>query len=389
MKNIYTKLFLPFLFLQLYLPGSVQAQCSCGAGIPATPIVQTLTLPPTTASTLTFNFQQFDPTVGTLNCVSFADSVSGLSITGAKNTAPVSTAYLFMLSLTSKIAGPGISILHPFSKQYGYDTLTAYGFVGDSITYGPANFVTNPTDIASTGGNAAYLGTGLVPFVYSVNGGMITQDGGSNYKASVSTTIGGTMKLTYYYCPLLLLASNMKNFSATRTNNNVMLKWDAQNAGQIDQFDVEYSTNGVDFYSVANIPSDHNEAGSYRYDYTLNNSAAGAVYFRIKQTNSAGKAGYSAMQKIQLNSKNGNGMAIYPNPAVTGLSVGFDHPLSGDYTIDLLNTSGQVVLNRKVKLANSSTIPLNWNSKPAPGVYFTRITNSSSMEQQIARVIIK
>src|SRR3982751_854477 len=182
MKNIYIKILLFSLFiLQLYLPVTLNAQCLCGGSVPATPIVQTLTVPPTTVSTITFNFQQFDPTVGLLSCVAFADTVTGSSITGARNTGPDSTAFLFSLNLSTKITGPGILISHPFSTTYGYDTLAQYGMPGDSITYGPANIITNPTGTASTGGNSAYLGTGTVPFTFSVNGGMVTLDGGSNY----------------------------------------------------------------------------------------------------------------------------------------------------------------------------------------------------------------
>jgi hypothetical protein len=391
MKNIYIKILLfSLFFLQLYLPVTLNAQCLCAGAVPATPIQQTITIPPTTISTLTFNFQQFDPTVGTLSCVSFADTVTGSSITGARNTGPDSTAFLFSLNLSTKIAGPGILISHPFSTTYGYDVLAPFGIPGDSITYGPANIITNPSGTASTGGNAAYVGTGTVPFTFAVNGGMVTLDGGANYISHVSTTIGGTMKLTYYYCPMVLLSTNLQNFSAFKKDNAVLLKWDAQNAETIDQFEIEYSTNGRDFTTVARIAGDHVPAGSYQYNYALNNNnVSGFLYFRIRQTGSNNKSGYSAIQKISLGDKSTNGPAVYPNPAVTGISLNFDHLLTGDYHIDLVNTAGQVIMDKKVRLSNNSMIPMNWNSKPAPGIYFARVTNSSTMERQIARVVIQ
>ncbi len=391
MKNIYIKIVPLFLFiLQLYLPADLAAQCLCAGGIPAQPLKQTLTIPPTTISTLSFNFQQFNPTVGTLGCVSFADTVTGTSITGARNTGPDSTAFLFQLSLSTKIQGPGILISHPFSQQYGYDTLKKYGVLGDTITYGPANIITNPVGTGSTSGNSAYLGTGTVPFVFSINGGMITLDGGSNYKSGVSTTIGGTMSLTYYYCPLATLASNLQNFSAyKKDNNDIVLKWTAQNAETIDQFEVEYSANGVDFASVGTVPGDHNASGNYNFNYAVNNNSNGYLYFRIRQVSSTHASGYSAIQKISLNDKATTGVSIYPNPAATGISLSFDHFLSGDYSVDLVNTAGQVVFNKKIKLSNSNIIPVNFSGKPAPGVYFTRVTNTGTREQLITRLVIR
>jgi len=392
MKNFYTKIFILVcsLLLQLYLPTGLDAQCLCGAGIPATPIKQIVTIPPTTISTLNFTFQQFDPTVGTLSCINVEDTISGFSYTGARNTGPDSTAFLFLLSLSNKVSGPGVSIVRPFSKVYGYDTLAPYGVPGDSITYGPANIITNPYGGANIGGNASYIGVGTVNLTYSINGGMITQDGGSNYNSSVSTTIGGTIALTYYYCPAALLANGMKNFSAVKKDNRIMLKWEAQNAADIEQYQIESSVDGILFNTVAKVAGNRSAAlSAYDYNYTLNGGSNGYVYFRIKQIYNNDKTSYSAVQKISLNETTGSGITVRPNPVTTGMSLAFDHPLTGDYSVDLVNLSGQVVVNKKLKLLNSTTIPVNFVNKPAPGIYFTRITNTASMEQQIIRVVIR
>ncbi len=394
MKNIYSKIFIHFIAfgLLIYLPAGINAQCLCSAGVPATPQVQVITIPPTTISTLNFTFQQFNPSIGTLQCVKLIDTITGVSYTGARNTGPDSTDFLFLLSLTNKISGPGISMTRPFTQTYGYDLLAPYGdpLNGDTITYGPTNIINTPISTASTTGNAAYIGAGTVNIVYAINGGMITQDGGSNYKSAVSTTIGGSMSLTYYYCPSSLLASGLQNFSAKKVDRNIVLKWDAQNAADISLFDVEYSIDGIAFSPVATLEASRSAAtSSYNYNYALNGNSEGAVYFRIKQTSTSNKTSYSAVQKIMLNQKNNPGITIRPNPVVTGLSVSFDRPLTGDYSVDLVSLSGQVIVNKKVKLTNSNTIPVNWTSKPAPGIYFTRITNTSTMEQQIVRVVVQ
>jgi len=392
MKNIYTKLFLLFTFsLLLYLPQKIHAQCNCAAGVPATAQTQIITIPPTTVSTLNFNFQQFNPTIGTLNCVRVYDTITGVSYTGARNTGPDSTDFLFLLSLTNKVSGPGFSITHPFTQTYGYDKLAAYGdpLNGDTITYGPANIITSPTGTGSSTGNAAYIGAGTVNISYAVNGGMITQDGGSNYKSSVSTTIGGTISLTYYYCPNALLASGLQNFSARKTNNNIVLKWEAENAADINQYDIEYSIDGISFSSVAKIAGNHSAAATaYNYNYALNGNSDGYVYFRIKQTGN-NNTNYSVTQKVALNEKTGTGITIRPNPVITGMAITFDTPLTGEYNVELVSLSGQVMVTKKVKMVNSNTIPVNWSSKPAPGVYFTRITNTNTREQQITRVIVQ
>src|SRR5258705_893535 len=129
MKNIYAKtcLLLFSLILQLYFPVRLDAQCLCDGGIPATPITQSITIPPTTSSNLNLSFPQFDPTVGTLSCVRMYDTISAVSYSGARNTNPDTTIFKFLLSVTSEITGPGIDISQDFSKIYGPDTLAPYG----------------------------------------------------------------------------------------------------------------------------------------------------------------------------------------------------------------------------------------------------------------------
>ncbi|MFT3932014.1 MAG: choice-of-anchor E domain-containing protein [Chitinophagaceae bacterium] len=407
MKNFYLKLFsvLSAFVLQVFFPTGSMAQCTCAGGVPATAINQSVTIAPIAASNITFTFNKFDPSIGTLSCINFVNTISGTSYTGARNTNKGnfhdasgehvdSTDFLFSLSLLSKVAGPGITVNRTFNTTYGYDKLKAMDTIanipGDTITYGPTNFITNPTTTVNITGNAAYIGTGTVDFNYTVNGGMITLDGGANYKSSVTSIIGGTLSLTYYWCPAAVLANGLQNFTAVKKDNNIVLKWDAQNAADINQYEIEYSLDGSSFSPVATLAANHSSTfNSYNYNYALNGASTGDVYFRIKQTNTAEKTGYSSIQKVSLVSKAGFAVAVYPNPVTNNMAISFDHALNGEYNVDLVNMSGQTVVSKKLKLAGANIIPVSWSNKPAPGIYFTRVTNTANMEQQIIRVVVQ
>ena len=62
---------------------------------------------------------------------------------------------------------------------------------------------------------------------------MITLDGGSNYKSSVTTVIGGTLKLTYYWCPTVPLGAAISNFSVYKKNGNdlIAMAWHNRSKG--------------------------------------------------------------------------------------------------------------------------------------------------------------
>src|SRR5260221_14708526 len=118
MKHVYILIIVGLAFIAASIPQSTFAQCTCSSGLPATAISQSVTIAPTVASTLTFTFQQFDPSIGDLSCVRLRDTISGTSTSSALNSGPDSTAFLFQLTLASKITAPGIVINKVFNKSY-------------------------------------------------------------------------------------------------------------------------------------------------------------------------------------------------------------------------------------------------------------------------------
>jgi Secretion system C-terminal sorting domain len=392
MKNLYLKGFMLLACLSFFYQSSLYAQCTCTGGVPATAIDQSITISPTTASSLTFAFQQFNPTIGNLACVSLHDTITGTSVTGAGNTGPDSTAFLFQLTLTNKISGPGITLTHVYNAIHGYDTLAPYGQPGDTITYGPENIITFPTGIGSAGGNAAYLGTGTIGFTYSINGGLITLDGGSNYNSSVTTVIGGTLHLTYYWCPTVPLGIAISNFSAYKQNGTVSLQW----LGSIDQngiiYEIEYSKDNESWQSAGTVPAGSAPTGSvaqFQYQYNTAQTDVGEIYFRIKRIDPQGNVIYSVIKAINLQQADQKpGIQIYPNPVTQNIQVQFDELQTGNFTLELVNTTGQIIERKQVQLAGSYLTNLNLSVKPASGIYFLRALNQGSNRQFLTKVIV-
>src|SRR6185295_18068073 len=127
---------------------------------------------------------------------------------------------------------------------------------------GPDNIITTPRSIATTGGNAAYVGVGTVNFVYAINGGMITLDGGSNYNSSVTTVIGGILRLTYYWCPTIPLGAAISNFSLYKKNGTVSLQWLGTNDQKDIAYEIEYSKDNETWQTTATVPDGSAPAGT-------------------------------------------------------------------------------------------------------------------------------
>ena len=393
MKNLYLRGLVVFVCISFFTQTSLYAQCLCTGGIPATAIDQTISISPTTASTLNFSFQQFNPAIGNLSCVSLHDTISGTSVTGALNTGPVRTPFLFQLTLVNKVTGPGISISNVYSATHGVDTLEAFGVVpGDSITYGPENIITNPNGFATTGGNAAYLGVGTVGFVYDINGGMITLQGGSNYKSSVTTVIGGIMKLTYYWCPTVPLGASISNFSVYKKQGTISLQW----LGTTDQkdivYEIDYSNDNEHWQTAGTVPAGSAPTGTvaqYQYQYNTVKADVGDIYFRIKRTDGEGNVVYSVIKMVNLQQEDQRpGIQIYPNPVNQKILIQFDERQTGNYTLELVGTTGQIIAKREVQLSGAIMAGMDLSSKPSSGIYFLRVVNMANKRLFLAKVIV-
>jgi len=393
MKQVYHLTFVGLAFIAALIPHPLFSQCLCSGGVPATPITQSVTIAPTQTSVLTFTFQQFDPSIGTLSCVTLKDTISGVSTTYVLNTDPVDTIpYLFQLTVNNKISGPGITINQLFNKTYGYDTLNPDGQPGDTITYGPDNIFNHATSSGSTGGNPAYIGMGTVNFTYKINGGLVALDGGLNYKDSISTIIGGTLNLTYYWCPAIALATSITNFSVVKKGNYVLLQWLAANDESNINYEIEYSKDGNDFLPVGSVQANASVAGTvtqYQYQFSPGPSDLGELYFRIKRTDATGKVIYSEIKALDLSAAEHLGLQTYPNPVINTVMLQFEENQSGNFILELVNITGQVMQQKSILLSGSNQTRMDLDGHPARGLYFLRAKDITHNKQYVTKVMIQ
>src|SRR5258708_5225834 len=232
----------------------------------ATPVSFYASFPSTNANSTTVSLPKFNPAIGTLSCLSFEDTVSGITTTPVKNIGSTSTIFKFLLTVADDLEGPaggGISITNNYAKAYGPDTLTAIGNPGDTVTYGPDALIDNEIGFASTNtGLAPYLGAGNVNFTYSLSGGLVSLKGGLNYTDSIKTNYWGSFKLTYYWCPATILSTTITDFTATPSNGAVDLQWLTTNQQPNTQYEIQISKDGKGFYPVGQAEGDASATGA-------------------------------------------------------------------------------------------------------------------------------
>jgi Secretion system C-terminal sorting domain len=393
MKNFLHTLpyFILFLLLVNITPASY-GQCLCSGGIPATPLTYYVKMDTTDVPVSTISFPKFDPSVGMLSCITFNDTTSLVTASGVRNTASSDVNYEFFLNVTNKIDGPGIAVSQNATRSYGPSLLTELGTLGDTTTYGPDTLFRNAIHQTNSTNVAPYLGTvGSVNFTYKVNGGLITTDGGINYRYQIHSKYWGAFRLTYYWCPNSVLASNIKNFAAYKKDKSVLLKWATEDKAAGTIYQIEYSTDGITFVSIGQTTSRDilGTAVQHEFQYIPGTSVGSKIYFRIRQTDAQGKQTYSPIRIVNMNENALATFIVYPNPVNRRVSMQFDRSLNGSYTVELTNYAGQIVYNRSIKLHNTNNVQFDLTNPPPSGMYCLKITDNRTKLSYSNKLIVQ
>jgi hypothetical protein len=123
-------------------------------------------------------------------------------------------------------------------------------------------------------------------------------------------------------------------------SDNILLNWVTDNEVNTSHFDVERSTDGINYQKIAEVAS-ANTSGVHNYSYTDALAQAGINYYRLKQVDINGQFEYSAIRTVKTSlSKQ---VVLFPNPVVNELQLKGVQPGT---KISVYNVSGKQVLTQ-------------------------------------------
>jgi subtilisin family serine protease len=108
------------------------------------------------------------------------------------------------------------------------------------------------------------------------------------------------------------------SFNATASNKQVLLQWRVANEINCQQYDVEYSMDGVNFNELGTVNC-LNTLDAKTYQWTHGVPLLGANYYRIRQKDRDGKTNFSKVARVQITS--GSSLVVVPNPATQWVSI--------------------------------------------------------------------
>jgi hypothetical protein len=239
---------------------------------------------------------------------------------------------------------------------------------GDKITNGngttPIGFYVNGTSTADTS-----------------NGGSITTNKGN--KASMQTNdpdfYNWVANLSGSPLPITLLSFKVSSIG----NNNVALVWATASEKNFDKFILERSSDGVNFFSIAEVKGAGNSTETLHYTYTDNAPSNRKSYYRLNSVDFDGSFEYSKV--IVAEYEGTKEFIVYPNPSngeLINYQASFE-PESGDQIIVIDGLGVQVAMASITETRGSIT----FNNTLKSGSYIIKYI--SNHYEKIERLVVK
>ena len=265
-------------------------------------------------------------------------------------------------SNTGSPAGSGPTSWALRSSVDGY----AADIASNSLTHNYANFTVTP------GSSFLNQYTTVTFRLYGYN--MLVNSGGISRVVVDSIAINGIGEV---------LPVSLTGIQAFRHNtNDVTVKWQMNNVQEGTRFNIQRSTNGVDYTTLNNITETEYKTTN-AYNYLDDHVPAGSqpLYYRILGALPSGKTFLSPVVKI---SNKPATQTLIDYAAIQGQSLltALQTPEKGQYMISIIGLNGAVLQHRSISLeagVNIVTLPLN---ALAHGTYVVRLTNNKLVDSR-------
>lgn len=161
--------------------------------------------------------------------------------------------------------------------------------------------------------------------------------------------------------------------AAYSVNNGVNIRWDVGDELNVQQYDVEKSTNGANFNTIGSVTAGKKMV----YAYLDGSSKEPVVYYRVKSVDIDGKTNYSSIIKLVNGSSYSNTIKIYPMPVQSQLNVQH-HLLGNNARITITTMDGRVIKSIIPGIGASNTM-LDV-SNLSSGMYLLRLDDNGKIQ---------
>jgi len=204
--------------------------------------------------------------------------------------------------------------------------------------------------------------------------GAVPPGPGPNFTFDVGTPTLNGLPLTSLNCPFTFttLPVKLTSFNAGVSNCMVNLDWTAATETDFSNYEVQSSSDGSAFKTIATRPIN---GTNQKYSYQDPSPKQGNVYYRLKMVNIDGSFEYSKVIAMKLNCDRSE-IVVYPNPVTDLLNINITNAQDNETQASLFDNAGRLVHTKNL-ISGTNTIDMTRFSK---GVYLLTLKNNSGIQ---------
>ena len=175
-------------------------------------------------------------------------------------------------------------------------------------------------------------------------------------------------------CTFSALPVELLYFTAEKNEEGIMVKWATVTEMDNDYFVLEKSHNGKVFDEIARIQGSGTTNTKVTYSHLDPYPYNGFNYYRLVQYDFDGKSTKSKIIRIKAEGKQGDGIAIYPNPVKDRLTINFSKEWQNSKAIIAIHdVQGNKIVETEVSSPGNS-MDFEWDHN-IEGFYWIKISN--------------
>jgi hypothetical protein len=178
----------------------------------------------------------------------------------------------------------------------------------------------------------------------------------------------------------ITLPVKLVSISATKIATNVLVDWATASEINSLNYQVERSTDGVNFTLVGTVKAQGNSNGVSQYNFTdagVTSLGSTVLYYRLKMVDIDGKFEYSKIVSVNLGVTNGTEItvSVFPNPYVNELYAKITTSSTGSATVQLKDGIGRMVsgVTKQSVSQGTNIIRIDGVDQLPRGIYFVEI----------------
>ncbi|MEO6314219.1 MAG: Ig-like domain-containing protein [Chitinophagaceae bacterium] len=188
------------------------------------------------------------------------------------------------------------------------------------------------------------------------------------------------------------LPVTLTDFGAIYANDKVNVKWTSTFELNNDRYEVERSTDGINFKSVGSVKGMGNS--SIKHEYQFNDDVSKNVlnrndmYYRLKQVDLDGRSSFTKVLVVRVyRTKTLQSLSVTPNPAINDIKVNIQLNENAYIVLKVANSTGTEVMRKTTRGANgTNSLRLEGTSRLQAGVYFLEVIVNSN-ERMMVKLI--